>query len=83
MEKSTTSQTGELTTRDFAIQGMTCEHCVGRVEKTLRSQPGVTQAAVSLRAARARVTFDPARTDIAALRAALLKGGYTATDVAD
>lgn len=83
MEKSTTFHAGELITRDFAIQGMTCEHCVGRVEKTLRSQPGVMQAAVSLRAARARVTFDPAKVDLPALHAALLKSGYTLTAVAD
>jgi copper chaperone CopZ len=76
MEKRNTSQAEELTTLDFAIDGMTCEHCVRRVEKVLRSQPGVTQAVVSLRGARARVTFDPTKTDIPALHDAILKSGY-------
>ncbi|KGM30091.1 copper ion binding protein, partial [Inquilinus limosus] len=35
-------------TVELAIQGMTCASCVARVEKKLKSVPGVTEAAVNL-----------------------------------
>lgn len=43
------------TTFAFAVDGMTCASCVGRVEKALRSTPGVTDASVNLATGRATV----------------------------
>lgn len=40
------------------ISGMTCASCVGRVEKALRSSPGVTSAEVNLAAETARITVE-------------------------
>ena len=36
------------TTTTFRIDGMTCASCVGRVERALARQPGVTAASVNL-----------------------------------
>jgi len=40
---------------ELAIEGMTCASCVGRVERALRTVPGVTAARVNLATERAVV----------------------------
>src|SRR3546814_9261119 len=47
-------------TVEFAITGMTCASCVGRVEKALRATAGVADAAVNLATSRATVTLSSA-----------------------
>jgi copper chaperone len=66
----------QLETRDIAIAGMTCDKCVARVEKALRGREGVKSVEVDRGKARATVTFDKTKTDIAALHEALLSSGY-------
>ena len=71
------------TTRDFAIDGMTCASCVYRVEKALLAVPGVTVATVNLATLRARVEWradapDETAPDEAALVAAVEAAGYGA-----
>ncbi len=65
-----------LETRDIGIAGMTCDNCVRKVEKTLRSRDGVKEVRVDRVAGIATVTFDTKRTDIPALHDALLQSGY-------
>lgn len=70
-------------TRTFAIEGMTCDHCVQKVEKILRSVSGVKSFEVSQQDARANVTFDNTKTDVPEIFAAIKKGGYHARPFAD
>lgn len=65
-----------LATREIGIAGMTCDHCVRRVEKALREKPGVEEVHVDRAAALATVTFDTAKTNISELHDALLASGY-------
>ncbi len=65
-----------LETREIGIYGMTCDNCVRKVEKALRSNAGVKDVKVDRVAARATVTFDTTQTDMPALQDALLKSGY-------
>jgi len=58
------------------VQGMTCGGCVASVTRVLKAVPGVTEAAVTLSPGVAKVTFDPARTQPAALRAAIEGAGF-------
>src|SRR5262245_13830685 len=44
-----------MMTHEYAIEGMHCQICVGRVGGALRGVSGVTAAEVSLRPPRARV----------------------------
>lgn len=60
------------------IGGMTCGGCAGSVAKVLKALPGIAAADVSLEDAEARVEFDPAKVDIAAMRAAVEKAGFDA-----
>src|SRR5262245_50437864 len=58
------------------VRGMHCAACVGKVERALTSVPGVDQASVNLATEQAKVSFDPARTNVEALRAAVAAAGY-------
>ncbi|MBS0561393.1 MAG: heavy metal translocating P-type ATPase [Proteobacteria bacterium] len=67
-------------TVDLTIEGMTCASCVSRVERALRAQPGVSDAAVNLATERARVTGSAL--DAMALSEAVRRAGYDAEPVA-
>ena len=65
-----------METRVFAVRGMHCAACVGKVEHALRGVPGVDDVAVNLATERASVTWDPARTETTAMAAAVAAAGY-------
>ena len=58
------------------VAGMTCGGCVASVTRVLKAVPGVTEAMVTLQPGVAKVTFDPARTQPTALRAAIEGAGF-------
>src|SRR5690606_9213938 len=62
-------------TIDLSVEGMTCASCVGRVERALKTVPGVADAIVNLATERATVH---GRTDADTLVAAIGKAGYEA-----
>ena len=69
-----------MPTATFAIEGMSCAACVGRVERTLKAVPGVTGAQANLVAATALVEFDtPA--DAPAMAEALRRAGYPPSEI--
>ncbi|MEK1925203.1 MAG: copper ion binding protein, partial [Rhizobium giardinii] len=45
----------KLETRELGVEGMTCASCVSRVEKALKTVPGVKDASVNLATERATV----------------------------
>ena len=61
---------------ELKIQGMSCSHCSGAVERALKDVPGVTAAEVNLEAGTAKVEGSA---DVADLVAAVTEEGYTAT----
>lgn len=61
---------------ELNVMGMTCASCVGRVEKALRSVPGVVEATVNLANERASIAGSA---DPAALISAIKRIGYDAT----
>jgi Cu+-exporting ATPase len=68
-----------LATKQIAIEGMTCDKCVEKIERALRGKPGVKMVRVNRAKAVATVTFDRRQTDIPALHDVLLKSGYKPT----
>ncbi|MDE7375310.1 MAG: cation transporter [Muribaculaceae bacterium] len=59
------------------ISGMACDHCRQRVEKAIKTVPGVSEVEVDLRRGTARVAGrDLLPTDVLA---AISAAGYTAT----
>ena len=63
------------------IQGMTCNHCVMRVQKALAEVPGVRKAVVTLEPGQARVDYDDSPSTADAMAAAVVKAGYGARAV--
>lgn len=63
-------------TLELPIAGMTCAACSARLEKNLNRLEGVS-ASVSLAAEKARVEYDPASTDPAAILAQVERTGFT------
>lgn len=66
----------------LAIEGMHCEGCAETITALLTVEAGVKAASVSFKEGRARVLYDPARTDESSLIAAIEKGGYKAAPAA-
>lgn len=75
------NQRKQTTEVSFGVTGMTCASCVRRIEKALDKVVGVEAASVNLATEKAKVTFDPQQTDIAALAAAVEKAGYGVRDL--
>ena len=64
----------------LSVTGMTCGGCVNSVTKVLTALPGVHSADVTLTPGQARVTYDPARVDRAALVQAIVDAGFGVND---
>ena len=65
-----------MTTIDYDVRGMTCEHCALSVREEVDEVEGVTGAAVDL--ASGRLTVVGAAIDDAAIKAAVAEAGYEA-----
>jgi len=58
------------------VAGMTCGGCVASVTRVLKAVPGVGDVAVTLTPGEAKIAFDPERTGVPALRAAIEGAGF-------
>lgn len=63
------------------IDGMSCGHCVARVEKALSKLDGVFPGRIAVGSA--EIDYDPARTPFERIRLALDDAGYTARPIQD
>ncbi|WP_407519336.1 heavy metal translocating P-type ATPase [Methylobacterium oryzisoli] len=63
-------------TSEFAVEGMTCASCTGRVERVLRAVPGVREASANLATGRVRVRHPDGLVAAAALEEAVARAGY-------
>ncbi|MDE2614803.1 MAG: heavy metal translocating P-type ATPase, partial [Burkholderiales bacterium] len=60
------------------VEGIRCAACVWLIERALGACAGIVSVQVNASAQRARVVWDPARTDLAAIVSALARTGYRA-----
>jgi copper chaperone len=66
-----------MTTTEYTVTGMTCQHCVASVTEEVSELPGVTDVEVDLAAGALRVTGDDVTDE--QVRAAVAEAGYSAT----
>ena len=59
------------------VEGMACESCAERIEKTLRSLDGVVEAKVDFGAEHARIAYDAERVTSVQIATAIGKLGFT------
>ncbi len=62
------------------IRGMSCNHCVGRVEKALTDLEGVEKAEVSLSENEATVKYDDSKVGYNNFKEAVEEAGYIVVD---
>ena len=63
-------------TLELAVTGMDCATCAGKIEKSLRNLPGISQAAVNFGAEKVLVAFDPEEVNEARIRSTITSLGY-------
>jgi copper chaperone CopZ len=68
-----------MTNVTLAISGMSCGHCVKRVQQALTGTPGVAKATVTLEPGQARVEFDESAATPEQLAAVVTTAGYAAS----
>ncbi|MDR0822757.1 MAG: heavy metal translocating P-type ATPase, partial [Endomicrobium sp.] len=66
----------------LSIGGMTCAACAGRIERVVKKLSGIKQANVNLASEKLFVDFDSSVLSIAAIKSAVVKIGYSASDIA-
>ena len=64
----------------LSVTGMTCGGCVNSVHRVLTALPGVQSVEVTLTPGQARVVYDGARVDRAALVQAVVDAGFGVAD---
>uniref|UniRef100_UPI00403FB4D8 copper chaperone CopZ n=1 Tax=Candidatus Enterococcus willemsii TaxID=1857215 RepID=UPI00403FB4D8 len=62
----------------FAINGMSCQHCVGRVEKAVHELSGIKKVKVNLKKQNGVIKFDETETSAESIVAAINETGYEA-----
>ncbi|PSB57251.1 cation-transporting ATPase PacS, partial [filamentous cyanobacterium CCP1] len=65
------------------LRGMSCASCANNIEEAIRSVPGVKACSVNFGAEQAAVTYDPGKTDVAAIQEAVDEAGYSALPIQD
>ena len=63
----------------ITVEGMSCMHCVGRVESGLKGTDGILDAKVSLEEKKAEVSYDPERITADGIKEKIVEIGYKAT----
>lgn len=69
-----------MNTLKLTIDGMSCGHCLNRVQQALAAFPGIRPTSVQI--GRATIEYDAATHDPDAIAAAVTKAGYRAEVVA-
>ena len=70
-----------LEKKELRIGGMTCAACSSRVEKLLRSLPGIVKANVNLATEKATFEYNPAGIRLRDIKEAIVDAGYDPIDL--
>jgi copper chaperone CopZ len=71
-----------ITALKLSIGGMNCGACVRRISKTLDELDGIDTVEINLASKSARIQFNSAQTDSAAIITAIVEAGYQASPLA-
>ena len=67
-----------MTEVKIRIEGMMCGHCQASVTKAISSVGGISAVKVNLADKQATVTYDPKKTNVDAIKSAIVEAGYQA-----
>lgn len=60
----------------FQVNGMSCPHCKGAVEKAIKGLDGVSDAVVNLEKGNVTVTYDEGQVNVDQVKETVRKAGY-------
>ncbi|MGL5807165.1 MAG: heavy metal translocating P-type ATPase, partial [Xenococcaceae cyanobacterium] len=63
---------------DLKLRGMSCASCASNIEEAIRSISGVQTCSVNFGVEQATVTYNPSKTNLAAIQNAVDRAGYSA-----
>ena len=69
-----------MNTVEIVIEGMSCQHCAGSVEKTIKELDGVQSVKVDLQNKKAVVEFNESEVDLNMIKKAVTESGYNPID---
>ncbi len=72
-----------MTSQTFKLRGMSCASCASNVETAIQSVPGVESCSVNFGTEQAAVNYDPEKTSVADIQAAVDDAGYAAFPMQD
>jgi len=72
-----------MNSQTFKLRGMSCAACASNVETAIQSVPGVESCSVNFGAEQAAVNYDPEKTSVADIQAAVDEAGYAAAPMQD
>ncbi|KAF1297588.1 copper-binding protein [Enterococcus sp. JM4C] len=66
--------------QNFSINGMSCNHCVAKVEESINQLPGIQKVKINLKKETGTVKFDETQVNAQQIAAKVTETGY-ATEV--
>ncbi|PIG90585.1 heavy metal translocating P-type ATPase [Gloeocapsopsis sp. IPPAS B-1203] len=72
-----------METLTLKLRGMSCASCANNIEEAIRAVPGVTECNVNFGAEQAAVTYNPDKTNIETIQAAVDEAGYSSYSLQD
>jgi copper ion binding protein len=71
---------GQAETAEIKVPTIQCNRCVAHVERALSGVNGVSAVKVNLESRIAQVSFDPGKTNLAAVEKSISRAGYDANE---
>ena len=62
--------------KQFAIKGMSCNHCVANVEKAINGLEGIDKVKINLKKEQGTVKFDDSKVSADQIASAVTEAGY-------
>ena len=69
-----------MQTTTIKIKGMTCMGCVNSIKTVLKNQNGVIAVEATLEPPQTTIQYDPGKTTLAQLEAAIIDAGFEVVD---
>lgn len=76
INKKTIIRRETIMKKQFAINGMSCNHCVANVEKAINQLDGIDKVKINLKKNQGVVKFDEAQVSADQIAAAVTEAGY-------
>ncbi|MGX7025980.1 copper chaperone CopZ [Vagococcus hydrophili] len=70
-----------MTKQKIKIDGMSCGHCVGKIEKAVNELEGVEKIKVKLKEAEAKIKFDETKIPLDKVMEVITELGYEASSI--